>query len=489
MHSFRAPDENLGTLDGSTAAELLGAAADIAMVVDNRGVIRDMSFGSEELASRDLRQWIGSRWIDTVAPDSHDKVRKILGSGLDPELGSGSDPEAPRHRQINHRLADGSNLMILYRIVDLDQRGYRVAVGKDLSSLERMQQKLVNVQQMMERDYTRLRQFETRYRVLFQTAPDAILIAATDGLQIVEANPAACALLDVDERKLLRKKLLQCFKEPGRIQLEGALRTLEQGRQPVTIEIEVGDSTNLLSVSLSTFKTNSVSHVLLRVKPPVVDETALVAPSDDRTQAERLKALIDNMPDALVVTDKRGIILSANAEFVDIAQVSSAELAFGQPLSRWLGSGGIDLQVIMNSLKENGSIRLYSSRLRGEYGSPVEVEVSAAAIETADGTCFGFSLRDIGRRTMAANDASSAAVLPRSNDQLTGLVGRVPLKELVRESTELIEQLCIEAALRMTGNNRASAAEMLGLSRQSLYVKLRRYAMDEDLRGEDSNKA
>jgi len=54
----------------------------------------------------------------------------------------------------------------------------------------------------------------------------------------------------------------------------------------------------------------------------------------------------------------------------------------------------------------------------------------------------------------------------------------VPLKELVRESTELIEQLCIEAALRMTGNNRASAAEVLGLSRQSLYVKLRRYDMD-----------
>ncbi len=35
--------------------------------------------------------------------------------------------------------------------------------------------------------------------------------------------------------------------------------------------------------------------------------------------------------------------------------------------------------------------------------------------------------------------------------------------------------MCIEAALRMTDNNRASAADMLGLSRQSLYLKLRRY--------------
>jgi DNA-binding NtrC family response regulator len=45
----------------------------------------------------------------------------------------------------------------------------------------------------------------------------------------------------------------------------------------------------------------------------------------------------------------------------------------------------------------------------------------------------------------------------------------------------MIEKLCIEAALELTGDNRASAAEMLGLSRQSLYVKLRRYGIADDL--------
>jgi len=63
--------------------------------------------------------------------------------------------------------------------------------------------------------------------------------------------------------------------------------------------------------------------------------------------------------------------------------------------------------------------------------------------------------------------------------QLTELIGRVPLKEVVRETSDVIERLCIEAALELTGDNRASAAEMLGLSRQSLYVKLRRYGIDD----------
>ena len=76
---------------------------------------------------------------------------------------------------------------------------------------------------------------------------------------------------------------------------------------------------------------------------------------------------------------------------------------------------------------------------------------------------------------LTANDAA----LPRSVEQLTQLVGRVSLKELVRETTDMIERLCIEAALELTGDNRASAAEMLGLSRQSLYVKLRRYGLGD----------
>jgi DNA-binding NtrC family response regulator len=70
---------------------------------------------------------------------------------------------------------------------------------------------------------------------------------------------------------------------------------------------------------------------------------------------------------------------------------------------------------------------------------------------------------------------------------MTELVGRLPLKDIVRETTDLIEQLCIEAALELTGDNRASAAEILGLSRQSLYIKLRRLGIIESASDDASN--
>ena len=90
---------------------------------------------------------------------------------------------------------------------------------------------------------------------------------------------------------------------------------------------------------------------------------------------------------------------------------------------------------------------------------------------------MGFTIRDVGRRL--GSEVMLAKDLPRSADQMTELVGRVPLRDIVRETTDLIEQLCINAALQLTGDNRASAAEMLGLSRQSLYVKLRRFGMSD----------
>jgi DNA-binding NtrC family response regulator len=57
------------------------------------------------------------------------------------------------------------------------------------------------------------------------------------------------------------------------------------------------------------------------------------------------------------------------------------------------------------------------------------------------------------------------------------LVGNATLKDIVADTTDVVEKMCIETAVELTGNNRVAAAEMLGLSRQSLYVKLRKFGL------------
>lgn len=131
----------------------------------------------------------------------------------------------------------------------------------------------------------------------------------------------------------------------------------------------------------------------------------------------------------------------------------------------------------MANLREHGTVRRFSSIMRDDLGGSETVEVSATRIQGERGSVFGFSIRETMRNDAMAPTLPTGS--PTTAAQFTDLVGRVPLKDLVRDTADIIEKLCIEAALKLTDNNRASAADMLGLSRQSLYIKLRRYGITE----------
>jgi transcriptional regulator PpsR len=177
-----------------------------------------------------------------------------------------------------------------------------------------------------------------------------------------------------------------------------------------------------------------------------------------------------------VVTTEDLRIIAANSGFCELAQVANEAMALDADLGQWVGRPGVDLNIIVANLKEHGVVRNLSTIVRGDLG--LEQEAVVTAVSALDGKvpCFGFTIRPVSSR-MAEPQVST--FLPRSVDKLRALVGRVSLKEIVRESTDLIERLCIEAALDVSGNNRAAAAQLLGLSRQSLYSKLRRHGLAE----------
>ena len=181
--------------------------------------------------------------------------------------------------------------------------------------------------------------------------------------------------------------------------------------------------------------------------------------------------------DGLAVVDGEGRIQAANAAFLSLAELAQGALAEGQALDQWLGRTPVDVRVLLKNLRQHGVLTPYVTQFRGRYGATAEVEVSGAKLPGSGEPRFALTLRDLTHRSAATPVVESDA--PRSIDQLTELVGRVPLRDVIRESSDVIERLCIEAALQLTGGNRASAAEMLGLSRQSLYVKLRRYGLME----------
>ena len=113
--------------------------------------------------------------------------------------------------------------------------------------------------------------------------------------------------------------------------------------------------------------------------------------------------------------------------------------------------------------------------MRGANGQATEVELSAVAQRDGDG--FAFVMR--GRGSDDARPNRSANDLTRTAENLVEMIGRVPMKDMVRDTTDVIERMCIEAALKLSLNNRALTARVLGLSRQALYLKMRRFGIDD----------
>jgi transcriptional regulator PpsR len=464
---FKSPKESLGDLGALSAAKLIAAATDVAVVVDRQGFIRDVAFNKEEL-SLELDghgRWLGARLVDTVTPETRAKVSELL-ADVSTRASSG-------WRQVNHPSPAGEDIPVLYSAVNIGRDDRYVVVGRDLRPLAVMQQRLLNAQQSMERDYVRLRHAETRYRLLFQVSSEAVMIVDAGSNIVLDANPSALALFDESAPQVLKAAFLSHFDAASAKQVQTFLADVRATGRDGNSRAVLAKGKRECSVAASLFRQENASLFLVRLS-----SEALRSESSALKATAALLKFFDAVPDGLVITQFDGRIVKANPAFIEMAQLGSAEQSRGELLDRWLGRAGVDFSVALANLRQNGSIRLFSTTLRGEHGATADVEVSAASLADGDEKPgFGFAIRNVEKRLSVA--APSAKELPRSVAQLTQRIGRVPLRDLVREATDVIEKLSIEAALELTGDNRASAAEMLGLSRQSLYVKLRRFGLDD----------
>ncbi len=458
--------KTLGALGGEAAGLLVAAATDLSLIVDADGVIRDAAFGAADLTGEGCDTWLGRRWIDTVTIESRPKVDALL---RDAAPGA-----VTRWREVNHPSVSGNDLPIRYAAMRLGTDGSIIAIGRNLRATAALQRKLVETQQALERDYLRLRGAETRYRMLFQLGSEPVLVVDAGTRRVTEANPAAVRLIGRPEKRILGQDAVELFEAASAREVEALFSGLRATGRADDVEARLGSARTRVSASL--FRQGSSASVLLRL----TGSEAVAVGAEARGP---LLDVIEGIPEGFVVTDMQRRVLAANGAFLDLAQVATEEQARGLPIDRWIGREETEAATLFATLKEHGSVRHFVTGLRGQLGALEEVEIAAVAVPHGRPPCLGFTIRGAPRRAVAAV-SPGAHELPRSVEQMTELVGRVSMKNLVRETTDLIERLCIEAALRITRDNRASAAEMLGLSRQGLYAKLRRYGIG-DLDGPD----
>ena len=435
-------------------AALLLAASDLSFSLARDGTILDMTVSAAALAKDGAEGWCGNKLSDLVTIESKPKIADMLA-----EAAAGG---APRWRQVTHPTPNGDVPIRYACVASGDQL---LAIGRDLRATAAVQQRLLQTQQALERDYLKLRHAESRYRLMFDVSDEAIVIVDSATRRITDANPAAHRLLGVAEGALIRQPATIVVAAEARddlVALLGAATAGAGAARTLTLRKDMA-----AEITATPFRQERATFLLLRL--------GVGAAAVDESGSRVLRDAIERMPDAFVLTDGAARILTANAAFVGLAQEASPEAMAGAPLDRWLGRPGVDLELVAAELRKTGAVRNVATVVRGALGAEEEVEISAVMIDGEGMQHIGFVIRSVARRLRDLLPAERD--LPRSVEQLTNLVGRMSLREIVRESSDLIERLCIEAALTHTSDNRASAAEILGLSRQGLYSKLHRHGL------------
>ncbi|MEM8632587.1 MAG: transcriptional regulator PpsR [Pseudomonadota bacterium] len=442
--------------------DIISTASDIAVVVSDEGAVLSVLINPNHRTFGKLDHWEGQNIRDFLTSESVPKLDSKLTAFQD-----GTDNG--RAVELNHSDNATWEFPIRYSFHRIGPDGALLMLGRDLRPIAEMQQQLVKAQLALERDYEQQRETDTRFRVLMEATRDAIVYVSEKAGRITDLNSQACALLGGTREELIGAAFAQEFDGRRRGEFIESLKGAAAAGSGTGADLVARRSRKRLSLKPSLFRAAGERYLMCRLETSeqgsdVSDELSL-----------NLQDLYEHGIDAVVFTDTDGLIRGANESFLDLVDAAQPSVVTGRPLSEYLIRGGVDMKVLVENAVRTGQMRLYATKLTSEFGTEVSVEISASYLKDRPVPLVAFVIRDASRAEAARS--ASLTVSDGPGRSVMELVGSATLKDIVAETTDVVERMCIETAVDLTRNNRVAAAEMLGLSRQSLYVKLRKYGL------------
>ena len=440
--------------------DIISSAADISLVITGIGEILSVMVNPGHPRFGRLDSWEGRDLRNLLQTESIPKLEARLAA-----IAGGDSPS--RGIELNHTDTTGLGFPVRYSFHPIGPEGAILMLGRDLRPIAQMQQQLVEAQMALERDYEHQREIATRMKVLMETTQDAVLFVNSVTGRIADLNAQAARMLGDTVDTLVDQPLAQLLtRRDGPFEL-AALTADAQSETSGPVALQLVTSRKPISLRATPFRAAGQRMLICRI------DRAAEGVAPETEASARLARHFDRTADAMVFADRTGAILTANDAFLALVDEDNAAGLKGRSLADFLVRGSVDLKVLIDNAVRNGQMRLFSTRMTGQFGGETPVEISAAFLDDPLHPALGFVFRDVSR--VDGVRGASAGSVPEDMRPARELVGAATLRDIVAETTEVIEKMCIETAVELTGNNRVAAAEMLGLSRQSLYVKLRKY--------------
>ncbi|MBU1361748.1 MAG: transcriptional regulator PpsR [Gammaproteobacteria bacterium] len=431
------------------ARTFVSLSGDIALVIDSGGVIQNVAQGAGDPMAASAYDWVGRPWVDTVSEDTRSKIENLL-----KEV---STTGVARRREVRHTLQHGDSIPVAYSAVRFGVDGPVLATGRDLRAIAAIQQRFLDSQQEMERGYWRARQAETRYRLLFQVATDAVLVVDATTLHIVEANQAASQMFDLSSEQLVDRLATLGFEERSRAGVEELLTTARATGQSGEMRARLLGRFAMTSVAATPFRADDGMRLLVRIR--TVD-----TPELNSALSGSLARLVDDAHDGVVVTDSTGRILMANPAFLKLVRLNGEAEVRGLPIMDWLAPIAQPGLPLLQQVRRDGLARRIPAIVKVAHEPVSQVELSAALLTEGDQECIGFTVRIV--EADAASDSPYELNLAIQN--LARRIGDLPLSALMAAAAVVAERHFVQTALQRTHDDVTAAAALLGISGDSL---------------------
>jgi len=448
-------------IEPEIVSEIISRIADLALVISSTGTVLGVLSNPNSKLQYAFSRWEGQPLSAHLTVESVPKFEERLAAFV---AGGGA---VVRPVELNHTATkEQHEFPVRYSFHRIGTDGAILLLGQDLRPVAEMQQQLVAAQIALEKDYEAQREYDTRLRVLMGAMQEGTLFISASTGEITDCNPFAVSLLGVSRGDVMGRELPELVSLADGANLLDALGRVASAQTGNDVRVKTAGGREL-SLRPTLFRATGEQMLLCQM----VDAEGISVRSDGLE--EHLNGLFDRGADGIVFINKSGSVLSANDAFMRLTDVVHTQAVKGRTITDFLGRGSVDLNVVCENATRTGAMRLYATRLVGEHGVEIPVEIATTMLNTAQEPVFAMVIRD----------ASRAEMVRKSNKQITDvdmrsvieLIGSQTLKGIVAKTTDVIEKMCIETAVELTSNNRVAAAEMLGLSRQSLYVKLRKY--------------
>ncbi|MCV6593495.1 MAG: transcriptional regulator PpsR [Silicimonas sp.] len=440
---------------------IVGSASDVAVVVNPEDAIVSVMVNPNAHGLEAFDQWYGEDFRSTLTVESLAKFEERAAL-----LRGGGDSRAAL--ELNHTFPGGSDAPMQYWVFRIGSDPTLLLLGRDLRPVAALQQQLIESQRALERDYEIQREAETRLRVALESADQAMIFASLTSGRIRMVNQRACDLLGVKRDLVVDSALSSHFTGlPGEI----IDRLVHAGSEDLGKPVELTVKRNAQAVLAAPILYRASGEKMLLCRLNLPDQN----PMRRDGLGDLLTGHYQNMSDGMLFVNGSGTIKTANDAFLSLCLAPDLNRVTSRPLADFLERGTLDVRLALENAARNGEIQGFATRLRTEHGETLAVELFVTAVDTGEGEMYAVTFRDMARRATTTPGASDGR--DRKAQNVADLVGSTPLKDIVAETTDEVEKICIKTAVDMTGNNRVAAAEMLGLSRQSLYVKLRKFGL------------